>query len=32
MRALSPHEDKLLETLDELGVGPTTATEIGWTK
>ena len=32
MRALSPHEDKLLETLDELGVGPTTATEIGWKK
>jgi hypothetical protein len=31
-RPTSPTDEKTLDTIDELGVGPTTAREIGWTR
>jgi len=31
-RPLSPNEEKVLDSLDELAVGPATAREIGWSK
>jgi hypothetical protein len=31
-RPTSPTEEKTLDVIDELGVGPATAREVGWAK